>query len=72
MNKLNLPITKMVSAYWLPEVGIGPAAPPPPALTGNQTVVVPLTDILNYTRADGSPQINVIDLMGRHLPKDII
>lgn len=54
----------MLAAYWLPSVGIGPASPPPPVLPGNQTVVVPLTDILNYQRSDGSPQIDVINLFG--------
>lgn len=64
MSASTLPTTKMVSAYWLPEVGIGPAYPPPPVLPDMQTVVVPLTDILKFTRPDGSPQINVVNLMG--------
>lgn len=71
MDKSALPTTKMVSAYWLPDVGIGPATGPPPVLPGKQTVVVPLTDILNYTRPDGSPQINVINLMGATFTKNM-
>ncbi|HEV2816577.1 MAG TPA: hypothetical protein VGW40_05080 [Allosphingosinicella sp.] len=54
----------MVAAYWLPSVGIGPASGPPPVLPGKQNVVVPLTDVLNYCRSDGTPQIDVINLMG--------
>jgi len=55
---------QMLAAYWLPSVGIGAATPPPPVLPGPQTVVVPVTDVLNYQRSDGSPQIDVINLMG--------
>lgn len=54
----------MLAAYWLPSVGIGPASPPPPVLPDKQTVVVPLTDVLNYRRSDGTPQIDVINLNG--------
>lgn len=43
-------------AYWLPTVGIGPAP--------MQEVHVPLTDVLNYRRGDGSLQINVVNLNG--------
>lgn len=54
----------MLAAYWLPSVGIGAAEGPPPVLPGDQTVVVPLLDLLNYRRSDGSPQIDVINLFG--------
>jgi len=47
----------MLAAYWLPSVGIGPSGK-------MQTVVVPITDLLNYQRKDGSPQVDVINLMG--------
>ena len=54
----------MLAAYWLPSVGIGPANGPPSVLPGMQTVVVPITDLLKYRRKDGSPQVDVINLMG--------
>jgi hypothetical protein len=59
---MTLPSENALAAYWLTSVGIGPAYPPPPVLPGKQTVVVPLTDVLNYTRPDGTPQISVINL----------
>jgi hypothetical protein len=40
--------TPALVVYWIPYVGIGHPI---------QKVVVPLTDILNYERADGSPQV---------------
>ena len=45
----------MLFAYWLPYVGIGSPIVP---------VYVPLTDVLNYRRSDGSLQVNVVNLMG--------
>lgn len=54
----------MLAAYWLPSVGIGAAEGPPPVLPGDQTVIVPLLDLLNYRRSDGSLQIDVINLFG--------
>jgi Glycosyl hydrolases family 18 len=44
----------MLAAYWIPYVGIGQ----------NPTVdvVVPLTDMLNYTLADGTPQTKIVFL----------
>ena len=59
-----LPSQDMLAVYWLPSVGIGAASPPPPVLPGPQTVVVPVTDILNYKRNDGSPQVNAVNLWG--------
>jgi hypothetical protein len=47
----------MLFAYWLPTVGIGPPG-------SEQSVQVPLTDVLNYRRQDGSLQIDVVNLMG--------
>lgn len=61
--KKSLP-KNLVNAYWLPEVGIGPAQPGPGIMPGKQTVHVPLSDLLNYKNPDGSPQINVINLFG--------
>jgi hypothetical protein len=45
----------LLASYWIPYVGIGD----PPH---QQIVVVPLTDILNYTLADGTPQTKVVFL----------
>lgn len=47
-------VRPMLFAYWLPSVGIGNEPP----------VHVPLTDVLNYKRSDGSSQIDVINLVG--------
>jgi hypothetical protein len=47
----------MLSAYWLPTVGIGPPG-------SMDYVHVPLTDVMNYRRADGSPQIDLVYLSG--------
>ncbi|MBO9712025.1 hypothetical protein [Sphingomonas sp.] len=44
-------------AYWLPTVGIGKK----PAI---HYVHVPLTEVLNYRRADGTPQVDVVNLGG--------
>jgi len=43
----------LLALYWIPYVGIGSPI---------QKVVVPLTDILNYTLADGTPQAKVVFL----------
>jgi hypothetical protein len=48
---------QMLFAYWLPTVGIGSG-------TTKQDVHVPLTDVLNYRRSDGTLQIDVVNLMG--------
>lgn len=69
MTKSNLPSSKVLAVYWLPSVGIGPATSPPPVLPGKQTVHVPLTDVLNYTRPDGTPQISVVNLTGANFTK---
>jgi hypothetical protein len=61
---MNFPPQNMLAVYWLPSVGIGPSDPPPPVLPGKQTVIVLLTDILNYTRPDGTPQVSVVNLTG--------
>lgn len=53
-----------VTAYWLPEVGIGPTPPGPGILPGTQTFTVPLSDVLKYRRRDGSLQIDVVNLAG--------
>jgi len=45
-----------LAAYWLPTVGIGPQG-------AMSNVQVPLTDVLNYRRADGSHQIDIVNLM---------
>jgi hypothetical protein len=45
-----------LAAYWLPKVGIGSQGP-------MKDVYVPLTDILKYRRADGSLQIDIVNLM---------
>jgi hypothetical protein len=52
---------QMLFAYWLPTVGIGPGS-------SEQFVHVPLTDVLNYRRGDGSLQIDVVNLMGCTFP----
>lgn len=46
-----------LAVYWLPTVGIGP----PESM---QHVNVPLTDVLNYRRSDGSLQIDIVNLWG--------
>lgn len=46
-----------LAVYWLPTVGIGPQG-------SMQSVHVPLTDVLNYRRADGSLQIDIVNLWG--------
>jgi hypothetical protein len=46
-----------LAAYWLPTVGIGP-------VDDRLYVNVPLTDVLNYRRADGTPQIDILNLWG--------
>ena len=43
----------MLPLYWFPTVGIGNPL---------QNVYVPLTDILNYTLADGTPQSKIVFL----------
>jgi hypothetical protein len=43
----------LLASYWIPEVGIGNPI---------QEVVVPLTDVLNYTLANQQPQTNVVFL----------
>ncbi len=50
-------VRQSLFVYWLPTVGIGSAP-------NEQFVHVPLTDILDYTRADGSLQVDVVNLMG--------
>jgi chitinase len=52
-----LPITKMLVVYWLHTVGAGSGL-------NRQIIHVPLTDVLQYKRADGSPQANVVNLTG--------
>lgn len=46
-----------IAVYWLPTVGIGPRG-------SMQYVHVPLTDVLNYRRADGSLQVDIVNLWG--------
>jgi hypothetical protein len=60
----DLPEKNVLISYWLPSVGIGPGTPPPAVLDGDQRVQIPLTDVLNYKRSDGSYQINVVNLVG--------
>jgi hypothetical protein len=48
-------IRQTLAAYWLPSVGIGPEG-------SMKQVYVPLTDVLKYRRADGSPQIDVVNV----------
>ncbi len=47
---------QILAAYWLPKVGIGDP-------NNMQNVYVPLTDVLKYRRADGSNQIDIVNLM---------
>lgn len=49
---MSLP-SPMLASYWIPWVGIGKPI---------QKVVVPLTDILNYTLNDGTPQTKIVFL----------
>lgn len=60
-----LPDRKMLVAYWITSVGIGQGdGSPDQVLPGDQRVIVPLTELLNYKRLDGSPQVNVVHLTG--------
>jgi hypothetical protein len=60
---------KLMIVYWMSKVGIGSSSGPPAVLEGEQTVRVPLTDVLKYRRADGSYQINVVNLVGGNFKK---
>src|SRR5829696_7292656 len=57
----DLPSEKLLIAYWKPDVGIGKTGP-------MQHVKVPITDILNYTLKDGTPQIKVVMLTAEGSP----
>ncbi|HET9638138.1 MAG TPA: glycosyl hydrolase family 18 protein [Allosphingosinicella sp.] len=46
-----------IAAYWLPTIGIGPQG-------SMDYVHVPLTDVLNYRRADGTLQVDIVNLWG--------
>lgn len=48
----NLP-NPLLASYWIPVVGVG---------NPKQDVTVPLTDVLNYTLADGTPQTKIVFL----------
>lgn len=50
-------VRQSLFVYWLPTVGIG-------AGTTEDFVHVPLSDILDYRRADSSLQVDVVNLMG--------
>lgn len=49
---------RVLISYWIPYVGIGDPI---------QKVVVPLTDVLNLTLKDGTPQTNIVNLAAAHL-----
>jgi len=46
-----------IAVYWLPTVGIGP-------VDDRLYVNVPLTDVLDYRRGDGSLQVDIVNLWG--------
>ena len=56
-----LPTERFLSLYWIPSVGIGKP---------KQNVHVPLTDVLNYTLADGTPQASLVYLFAGTLTDD--